>query len=78
MTIKRVVVFETNGKQFPSVAKALDYREGLVERFLAAAPGFQDMPAKQRVPFVQHILNNRSVLRALLNFSGEGCDDVDE
>jgi hypothetical protein len=76
--IKRVAMFETMGQRFPSVAEALEFREGLVERFLAAVPGFQDIPAKQRIPFVQHILDNRKTLIALLDYDCEGCDDDDE
>jgi hypothetical protein len=69
MTIKSTVVFVTKGRQFPTVQKALDFREGLVEAFMRECPGFQDIPGKQRIAFVTHVLENRNVLRDLLDYT---------
>lgn len=75
--IKRTVVYETKGKQFPTVAKAVEYREGLIEAFLRGIPGFQDIPMRQKIPFVQYVLDNRAALSELLNYDLEDCDDSD-
>lgn len=75
MTIKRVEVFETKGKQFPTIAKAVEYRENLVEEFLRKTPGFQDIPGSQRIAFVAHILENRAALTDLLDYSNKVAEE---
>ena len=77
MSIERTVVFVTNGQQFPTLRKALDYREGLVEQFMRECPGFQDVPLKRRIAFVQHVLENRARLRSLLDYSSNADSDDD-
>jgi len=77
MTIKVVRVYETKGKQFRRVQDALDYREGLVDAFMRECPGFQDVPLKRRIAFVQHVLENRARLRDLLDYASNVDYDED-
>lgn len=69
--IKAVTVYETKGQQFASLDKAVQHRENLIDEFLRKLPGYQDMPARSRVAFMQGILDNRATLRDLLNYSTE-------
>jgi hypothetical protein len=62
-------VYETMGKQFATAEKAIEYREGLIEAFFRETPGFQDIPARQKIAFVDSILNRRAELATLLNYS---------
>lgn len=73
--IKRVEMFETLGKRFDTLQKAIDHREGLVDEFLRTCPGFADVPSKQRIAFVQHVLDNRDKLRGLLDFNSTASDE---
>jgi hypothetical protein len=57
------------GKQFPTLAKAIEFREGLIEKFLRETPGFQDIPAKSRIDFVGSIIFRRNELIELLNYN---------
>jgi hypothetical protein len=66
--IERVERFVTKGQTFDSVAKAIEYREGLVEKFLRSQPGWDTMRHKDRTAFVEGILSNRHELRDLLNY----------
>ena len=66
--IRRVEVYETRGRQFPSLQSAVSYRENEVEAFLRTLPGFQSMPARERVEFVRNIIEQRQRLRDLLDF----------
>lgn len=72
--IEPVEMFRTKGSLFNSLEKAIEYREGLVERFLRKLPGFDTMAAKHRIAFVQEILDKRNELRDLLDF-GEPQSD---
>ena len=72
--IERVERFVTKGQTFDTLQKAIDYREGLVEEFLRKSPGFQDIRAKDRVAFVQSILNRRQELIGLLDFDSKAED----
>jgi len=77
--IKRIQLYEADGKHFPTIAKAVDHLEGKVEAFCRTIPGFQDVPLKRRIAFVQFVLDNRVKLRELLNFTDEAvCDDYDD
>jgi hypothetical protein len=74
--IIRKTVYTTFGRDFPNFQKALEYREGLVEKFLRECPGFLDIPLSQRMEFVSSILDRRKYLRDLLNYSD--CEDRDD
>lgn len=66
--IERVERFVTDGKEFKSLQKAIDHREGLIEQFLRALPGFDGIRAKDRIPFIQTIIDKKKQLRELLNY----------
>lgn len=68
-TIERIEKFVTDGKEFSSLQKAIDYREGLVDAFIRKLAGFWIIPANDRIAFIQAILDNRDKVRALLDFS---------
>jgi hypothetical protein len=81
MSIEAVTVYRTKGKEFDRFERAIEYRENLVEEFLRKSPGFQDMPYKSRIAFVESIITRRAELIALLNYSDRceyenpGCGD---
>ena len=77
MSIRRVFVYKTKDKQFPTMTAAVDYREGLVEEFLRKSPGFNELPVKQRVAFVRHILDNRKFLTDLLDYQNADDDPAE-
>ena len=66
--IERVEVFQTKGQTFPTIAKAVEYREGLIEKFLRVLPGFDSLRAKDRINFVQSIIDQRKALIDLLDY----------
>lgn len=66
--IRQLVVYETKGKQFPTVKKAIDFREGLIEEFIRKLPGFDQLRHKDRIAFVQSIIDNRKVLTDLFDY----------
>lgn len=66
--ITQKTVYVTSGKQFDTLQKAIDYREGLVDEFLSSAPGFYELRHSKRIDFVQYILDNREQLIGLLSF----------
>ena len=67
--IKSVVVFETKDKQFPTIEKAIEHRENLIEEFIRKLPGFETMSPKAHISFVQAIIDNRKVLTDLFNYN---------
>ena len=71
MTIERVERFATKGQVFDTAEKAINYREGLVEEFFRRLPGFDGLIAKERIQFIQGILDGRDRLRDLLDFSSK-------
>lgn len=73
--IKTVVQYQTAGKTFPTLQKALDHRTELIEQFMRNAPGFMDVRYKQRMEFIEYVVNNRDALRALLDYSDKPDDD---
>jgi hypothetical protein len=75
--ISRVQVFETKGKQFPTLKKAIDFREGLIEEFIRKLPGFDQMRHKDRIAFIQSIIDNREVLVDLFDYN-EILDEDEE
>lgn len=78
MTIERVTRFETHGQLFLTLQKAIDYREGLIEKFFRSLPGFDDIRAKDRIPFLEAIMSRRKELTELLNYDLLPIDDDDE
>lgn len=66
--IERVEVFQTKGQTFPTAKKAVEYREGLIEKFLRVLPGFDTIRAKDRIAFVQSIIDQRKALIDLLDY----------
>lgn len=73
--ISRVQVYETKGKQFPTLKKAIDHREGLIEEFVRKLPGFDQLRHKDRIAFVQSIIDSRKVLIDLLDYNDVLSDD---
>lgn len=73
--IESVTVYRTKGKQFDRLKDAIDHRENLIEKFLRELPGFQDMPPRARIGFVESIIARRQELRELLNYSDKIDDD---
>lgn len=71
-------MFETNGQMFPSLKKAIDHREGLVEKFFRSLPGFDTIRAKDRIPFLEAILSRRKELVALLDYQTTISNDDDD
>lgn len=61
-------IYETKGRQFDTAQQAFRHREDLIEQFFRGVPGFQDIPARQKIAFIEYILNQRHNLRDLLNF----------
>lgn len=78
MSIRRIELFETEGKQFPTLAAAIDYHEGLIEEFLRKTPGFLDMHVKFRTGFVQHVIDQRLALAKLLSYESPRDDDEND
>jgi hypothetical protein len=66
--IERVERFVTLGQEFKTVEKAIEYREGLIEKFLRQLPGFDSIRAKDRIAFVQSIIDGRKEFRKLLDY----------
>lgn len=66
--IERIEVYKTKGKVFDTANKAVEYREGLVDEFFRSTPGFQDLRAKERIAFIQSVLDRRDVLIDLLSY----------
>lgn len=75
--IRSVQVYQTKGKQFDRYSDAVKHRENLIEEFLRKLPGFQDMPAKARIDFVQSIIDRRHDLIDLLSYDDKPEDDND-
>lgn len=73
--IQRVLVYETKGRQFPSVKKAIEHRENLIEEFVRKLPGFDQLRHKDRIAFVQAIIDNRKVLTDLFDYDIPKDDD---
>lgn len=73
--IERVDRYVTKGQTFNTFAKAIEYREGLVEKFLRTKPGFSEIRMKDRVAFIESILSNRQELRDLLDYDDQPVDD---
>lgn len=78
MTIKQVYVFETAGRQFDTFKKAVDHREGLIEQFFRTLPGFNDMSPKNRIAFIQTVLDNRHKLTVLFDYLTEVPNSVED
>lgn len=66
--IERVERFVTLGQEFKTAEKAIEYREGLIEQFLRKLPGFDSIRAKDRIAFVQGIIDGRKEFRKLLDY----------
>lgn len=62
-------VYVTRGKQFPRLADAIKYREGLIDEFFRMSPGFGEMRARDRIAFIQSIIDRRGELMDLLDWS---------
>jgi hypothetical protein len=75
MSIKAVTVYETKGKQFRDFEQAVNHRENLIDEFLRKLPGYQDMPAKSRIAFMDGILAGRSKLMDLMNYDDKRPDE---
>lgn len=73
--IQSVTVYETKGQQFRTFKKAVDHRENLVEKFLRTRPGFENMPNRDRIKFIQSILDNRNELIDLLTYDDKTPED---
>lgn len=84
MTIKSRVVYETAGERFDTFKKAVDHREGMVEKLFRNLPGFLEMSPRNRIEFIQSVLDRRDTIRELLDFDNErtanesDCDCDDE
>jgi hypothetical protein len=73
--IKQVVVYQTKGRQFPTLEAAQDHRENLIEEFIRSLPGFDTMRARDRITFVQSIIDRRKELLNLLQYDLENDDE---
>lgn len=69
--IKPKIVYETDDKQFESVAKAINYREEKVLNFVEQMLLNGDVKRKAVIEATKHILANRTTLRELLDFSSD-------
>lgn len=69
MTIHTKTVFVTLGQQFDTLKRAIRCREDAIEEFLRKLPGYREFPAKHTTAFIQAIIDNRSALSALLDYS---------
>lgn len=75
--IQSVRVYRTKGKQFEQFKAAVNYREDLIDEFLRKLPGYQDMPAKSRIAFMEGILSGRKVLLDLLDYNDVEREEYD-
>lgn len=66
--IERVERFVTLGQEFKTAEKAIEYREGLIEEFFRKLPGFDSIRAKDRIAFIQSIIDQRHNLKKLLDY----------
>jgi len=66
-------VYVTEGKEFDTLARAIDYRESLVNEFAVRALGVH-AHHRANMCLTEYILANREELRRLLEFA----DDVAE
>jgi len=76
--IKSVVLFETKGKQFPTLKKAIEHRENLIAQFVEKLPGFETISPKGRIKLMQAIIDNRKALIDLFDYNEELSEDDDD
>ncbi len=76
--IQLVEVYETKDKQFRTMKAAIQHRENLIEEFIRRLPGFNGMPPKDRIKFIQAVIDNRKELTDLFDYDLLKDTDDDE
>ncbi|QBQ74397.1 hypothetical protein BcepSauron_017 [Burkholderia phage BcepSauron] len=61
-------VYVTRGKQFDTMEKALEYRDGLLGDLLDGCPAFRNIGLRERLAIIDHMSKNRDALRDLLAY----------
>ncbi len=64
-------IYQTMGREFRRFEDAVEFREGLIDKFLDDCPGFYQLLLKDRIAFVQSILDRREELINLLSYSNK-------
>ena len=69
--IHQLAVYQTKGRQFDSMEKAIEHRENLVEAWMRKLPGFADIPPQDRIKFMELLLAKRKELIDLLSYEDQ-------